>query len=161
MLWLTQSNMLAIVVLLPLPVTPARRTIPWSNLQSSSMMGGRYSPSKFGINRSTFRETIPGLPICINMFTRNRHGSPSLNHHIGKVAATRILIDLPVPIADHRVEQFPHPFLGDGLHLQLAQRPADAQDRRLADLHVQVGAVVLDELPIDLVDFVFASFGRL
>ena len=28
MLWLTQSNMLAIVVLLPLPVTPARRTIP-------------------------------------------------------------------------------------------------------------------------------------
>ena len=35
-------------MLLPEPVTPANSTMPWWNLHRSSMIGGRYNPSKSG-----------------------------------------------------------------------------------------------------------------
>jgi len=62
----------AIVVDLPEPVTPARRTIPWSYCVISAMMGGSPSPSKFGIEVFTRRATRLSLPRWRNRLTRNR-----------------------------------------------------------------------------------------
>ncbi len=86
MFWFTQFSIDAIVVLFPEPVTPASSTMPWSHLHSSSIPGGRYRPSNGGIDRSTFRATIPTKPSWVSRLTRNRHGSPSRSTTFAKSA---------------------------------------------------------------------------
>ena len=50
------------VVLLPLPVTPARMTRPSENLHSFSMTGGRPSLAKLGMLLLTRRDTSDQRP---------------------------------------------------------------------------------------------------
>ncbi len=63
------------VVLLPLPVTPARMTSPSGKLHSFSIDGGRPSVAKFGMVVLTRRETSDSRLRCLKRLTRKRHSS--------------------------------------------------------------------------------------
>ena len=82
-----------------------------------------------------------------------------VHNDIRKVAAPRFVVNLAIALADHRIEQFPHAFAGDRLHLQFAERSTNTKDGRFPHLHVQVGTGVLDQLAKDFIDLIIAPIG--
>ena len=78
---------------------------------------------------------------------------------MGEVGPAILIKDLATPRIHHRTEKLLHVLTVDRLHLQFPERPLDSQDRRLANLHVKVRPLVLDQLAEDLVDFQLATIG--
>ena len=65
----------AIDVLLPEPVTPAKRISPWALIATSPSASGRKSSSKRRMFDVIRRAASDGLPRAMNRFTRKRWSS--------------------------------------------------------------------------------------
>jgi hypothetical protein len=63
------------VVVLPQPVAPVTRTMPFFSLEMSSKIGGSPSPLREGTSACGLRMTMAKLPRCLKILTRKRKRS--------------------------------------------------------------------------------------
>ena len=82
-----------------------------------------------------------------------RHTGVVVIDDLGKVRSAVTVKNVEVPLIHHGKTKIDHLFFRNGIHLQFAQRPFDAKHRRPTHLQVNVGRVMLDRQPENLVDF--------
>ena len=133
-----------------------RRTLPapgYAGQQNHSLIefaeflhdGGQEQAIEIRDRPFDFSRDHPGVAQLHEQIHAEPPGFALVCHHVGEIAPPGVLVNLFVPepliIGSHSSHIR---LLGDGLHLQLAQkRAADAQDGGFSDLHVKVGASVL------------------
>ena len=144
------------VVLLPEPVTPAKMTSPSEKWHSFSIDGGQ----------PEFREVrdavvdAPGHQRQLAALLEQRHAEAALvlADDPREIDAALVVEDLPHAAACRMLQQQPlHVLLRQRPHVHAADVAAQPHHRRLADLQVQVGRLVLHDHAEELVDLRLAA----
>ena len=86
------------VVLLPDPVMPASRIMPWANVHKSASEGGRCSASKFGILLFTSPGDQTDVPHLLQDVDAKSPRLVPYIEHIGKVYPAVFLEYAPTPL---------------------------------------------------------------
>ena len=143
------------VVLLPLPVTPARMIMPWSKWHSFSMLGGRPSLSKVGMLLLTRRATKLQLaPLAEEVDAEaalhlgRRRGHSRCRPRSSSICFCRCV---SVGIINRSMSSWV-----SGCHFHLADVPLSRIIGGSADFQMQVGALMFHDHAEELVDFRFA-----
>ena len=143
------------MVLLPEPVTPASRTMPWSNLHRLDHDRRQVQPFEVGdpvVHAASDQAHVAHL---LQQVDAEPPADAVDFHGVREVGPAGLVINLAVALVEHGNEQ-PHHFLViDRAAVQRPQRAVDAHVGRAVDLQVQVAPFELDQRAKQLVDFQF------